>query len=435
MALVAFGLNHKTAPVELREQVTVVPESIEQQLQALLTLPAVNEATWVSTCNRTEVYCDIEGDQQIVIDWFLEQFKLEPENHLQHIYKHLNEHTIRHLLRVASGLDSMVVGEPQILGQLKSAYQTAETAGTTGSNLHKLFQFAFSVAKQVRTETDIGASPVSVAYTGVKLANQLFSQFADKKALLIGAGETIELCGQHLISKHLKHITIANRSASKSEALAQRFEQQGIKATSIPLHALHEHLPSHDIVISSTASQLPLVGKGMVETALKARKRKPMFLLDLAVPRDIEAEVNKLDDAYLYNLDDLQEFINQGLQNRNKASEEAELIIEQKVNEFLQWQQGQTAIDSIRQYREWAQAQQTQLMAKANSMQSQGKSTEEIVKAITEQQKNKLLHMPTLLMRHLAENNQLQSLLFAESLLDTHSEDNAADSTEQNKNK
>ncbi len=417
MALVAFGLNHKTAPVSLRERVAIVPEHIEQQLQTLVSLPAVNEATLVSTCNRTEVYCDIEGNQQPAVEWFLQQYELQAEDHLQYIYQHIDQSSIRHLLRVACGLDSMVIGEPQILGQLKTAYQTAETAGAAGSNLHKLFQFAFSVAKHIRTETDIGANPVSVASAGVKLANELFSDFKNKKALLVGAGETIELCAQHLVGNNIKEIVIANRNTAKSLALAERFSNDATTAYSIPLHTLHEQLVYSDIVISSTASQLPLIGKGMVESALKARKHKPIFFLDLAVPRDIEPEVNQLGDAYLYNIDDLQEFINLNLQSRQEAADQAELIIEQKVNEFMQWQQGQTAINAIRQYREWAQEQQDEFLAKAENLLAQGKNIEDVLQIITEQQKNKLLHMPTLLMRHLAENNKLKSLLFAEDIL------------------
>lgn len=417
MAIFAFGLNHKTAPVALREKVAVVPEYIEQQLQTLMDLPAVNEATIVSTCNRTEFYCDVEGDRAAVVDWFMAEYDLHPDDHLQYLYQYIDEQSVRHLIRVASGLDSMVVGEPQILGQLKAAYQTAESVGTTGSRLHKLFQFAFSAAKEVRTQTNIGANPVSVAYAGIKLAQELFSDFKDKRALLVGAGETIQLCAQHLIRKNISEIVIANRSEANSQKLADSLETAATTIQTVPLGALQDILRNHDMVVSSTASQLPLIGKGTVESALKQRKRKPIFLLDLAMPRDVEPEVNQLDDAYLYNLDDLDAFIKQNLASRQASAEQADLIVDQKVQAFMLWQQGQTAVNVIRDYRQWALREQQALIEKSQQLQQANQLDEAAIRKLFEQYKNALLHFPTSLLRHLAENNQLNSLLFAEELL------------------
>lgn len=394
-----------------------MPEYVEQQLQTLMSLPAVNEATIVSTCNRTEFYCDLQGDQQAVLNWFLSEYDLHAEDHLQYLYQYIDEQSVRHLIRVASGLDSMVIGEPQILGQLKAAYQTAESVGTTGSRLHKLFQFAFSAAKEIRTQTDIGANPVSVAYAGIKLAQELFSDFNHKNALLVGAGETIQLCAQHLIRKGITKITIANRSEANSLKLAENLNSENTIVKTVPLATLQDILNQNDIVISSTASQLPLIGKGVVESALKLRKRKPIFLLDLAIPRDVEAEVNQLDDAYLYNLDDLDEFIKLNLASRQASAEQADLIVDQKVQEFMLWQQGQTAVNLIREYRQWALRQQKELIDKSKQLDSKQQLDEAAITKLFEQYKNSLLHFPTALLRHLAENNQLSSLLYAEELL------------------
>ena len=347
MSLITLGINHKTAPLELRERLAFTPQSLPEALSSLKKLSHIEEASILSTCNRTELYCvTSEDNDQKIIEWFSQFHGLDTNLIREHLYVHAHEQTIRHAMEVASGLDSMVLGEPQIAGQMKDAYALANEHGTIGQLLSKLFQRAFAVSKQVRTDTDIGSSPVSVAFAAVSLAKQIFGDLKQSTVLLVGAGETIELATRHLHSQGVGNIIIANRSVERAQKLADEFNGQAIS-----LQHIGEHLHRSDIVISSTASPLPIIGKGTVERALKQRKHQPIFMVDLAVPRDIEPEVSELDDIYLYSVDDLQSVIEENMENRQQAAQQASEIIDVQVQHFLQWQRSLGSVDIIAQIR------------------------------------------------------------------------------------
>ena len=338
MTLIAFGINHKTAPVDIREKVAFAPEKMEQALHECINKGEVSEAAIVSTCNRTELYfCLLEDDASNhditpQLGWFCQYHQLKIEDIEPYIYQHSNNDAVQHILRVASGLDSLVLGEPQILGQIKDAYNTANQAGTIGRQLNRLFQHTFSVAKQVRTDTAIGASPVSVAFAAVSLSKRIFADLSKHTALLIGAGETTELVARHLADQGLNKMIVANRTVERAKILASNFKAEAIALSDMP-----DRLVEADIIIASTASQLPILGKGAVERALKSRKHRPMFMVDIAVPRDIEPEVGDLDDVYLYTVDDLHEVIEEGRHSREEAAKQAEEIIENQVDHFMGW--------------------------------------------------------------------------------------------------
>ncbi len=390
MALYAFGINHKTAPVEIRERVAFAPEKMPAALQELTACNAVTEAAILSTCNRTELYCGLDDDNSdIVLEWFRQFHHLKREEVAPYFYAHPDGHAVRHILRVASGLDSLVLGEPQILGQMKQAYTAAHDAGTIGQLLNRLFQHTFSVAKQVRTDTAIGASPVSVAFAAVSLSKQIYSDLGKHTALLIGAGETIELVARHLHENGIGRIIVANRTVEKAHALAKEFDGYAIALSEIPAH-----LAEADIVISSTASQLPILGKGAVETAIKKRKHRPMLMVDIAVPRDIETQVGELDDVYLYTVDDLQEIIDEGLRSRREAAQQAEEIIDVQVSHFMGWLRSLDAVSTIRQYRQYGEQLRDDALAHALRQLHSGKDAEAVINELGRQLTNKLMHMP-----------------------------------------
>lgn len=395
MALLAFGINHKTAPVEIRERVAFAPESMPDALRELTARKAVNEAAILSTCNRTELYCGLNSeDPGEVLEWFRNFHRLTSNEVDPYVYTHPDRQAVRHILRVASGLDSLVLGEPQILGQMKQAYTTASEAGTTGQVLNRLFQHTFSVAKQVRTDTAIGASPVSVAFAAVNLAKQIFSDLGRHTALLIGAGETIELVARHLHENGIDRIIVANRTFEKAHVLASEFDGYAIALTEIP-----GHLAEADIVISSTASPLPILGKGAVETALKQRKHRPMLMVDIAVPRDIESQVSDLDDVYLYTVDDLQEIIQEGLRSRQEAAQQAEEIIDTQVTHFMGWLRSLNAVGTIREYRRSTEAICEQAVEMALRQLNAGKEPDYVVRELARQLTNRLMHNPSERMR------------------------------------
>ena len=318
MTIYSLGVNHRSASLDIREKVIFAPKNMTKALQNLIKTLDISEAAILSTCNRIEIYIvtsdDFTNSKNKILDWLTGYHQLMSTSLDGCYYTYENEDAVRHLMRVASGLDSMILGEPQILGQLKSSYAVAQEAGTVSVKLNQLFQQAFSIAKRVRTKTAIGKNPVSVAYAGVKLSQQIFSNFQDVHVLLIGAGETIELVARHLLEKQVGSITVSNRTLLRAEELAQEFNAHAILLSDIP-----EFLEKADILISSTGSQLPILGKGAVESAIKRRKHKPMFMLDLAVPRDIEPEVAELDDIYLFTVDDLQEVILENMRSREDA--------------------------------------------------------------------------------------------------------------------
>nr|WP_305906353.1 glutamyl-tRNA reductase [Methylomarinum sp. Ch1-1]MDP4519032.1 glutamyl-tRNA reductase [Methylomarinum sp. Ch1-1] len=337
--------------------------------------------------------------------------KLKPADFRPFLYSHKNSQSIRHMFRVACGLDSMVLGEPQILGQMKTAYQAANEAGTLGKNLGKLFQHTFSAAKKVRTDTAIGSSPVSVAFAAVQLAQQIFDKLSEQTALLIGAGETIELTARHLHQHGIGRIVIANRTFDKAHALASQFDGYAIALSELP-----SHLAEADIVVSSTASQLPILGKGMVESAIKKRRHKPMFMVDLAVPRDIESEVEQLNDVYLYSVDDLQNTINENMDSRRRAAEQAEEIIDTEVEHFLAWMRAQGAQTTIRDYRSQAELARDEVLQKALNQLRNGADAEQVLNRLAHTLTNKLIHTPSTQLREAGANERPDLIAAAREL-------------------
>ena len=413
MTVLALGINHKTASVELRERLAFTPERLSEALQSVIADGSCDEAVILSTCNRTEIYCfGAATNAQLLTSW-LAEFHLVPENDLdQHLYIKQNVEATTHLMRVASGLDSMVLGEPQILGQVKQAYQQAKSTGTVKSYFERMFQQVFSVAKKVRTETDIAVNAVSVAYAAVTLAKQVFGSFDNKKVLLVGAGETIELVAKHIFEQGAKDIVVANRTLSKAKLVAEQFSAKTCTIAQIP-----DQMLEADVVISSTASTLPIIGKGMVENVLKKRKHRPMFLVDLAVPRDIESQVAELDDAYLYTVDDLQEIVAKNMQARTEAAEDAEIIIQQKANVFDDWLNSLESVDLIRDYREQSLAVKDELLERAINQLQSGNDVEQILKELANKLTNKLIHAPTSALKDAAEKQSMQELAAIKAVL------------------
>lgn len=412
MSLITLGINHKTAPLELRERLAFTPQSLPEALDSLKKLAHVEEASILSTCNRTEIYCvTTENSDQTIIQWFSKFHGLDEDLIKEHLYLYTHEDTIRHAMEVASGLDSMVLGEPQIAGQMKSAYALANEHGTIGLLLGKLYQRVFAVSKQVRTDTDIGSSPVSVAFAAVSLAKQIFGDLKQTTVLLVGAGETIELATRHLHSQGVKKIIIANRSVERAQKLADQFDGEAIS-----LQRIADHLYRSDIVISSTASPLPIIGKGTVERALKQRKHQPIFMVDLAVPRDVEPEVNKLDDIYLYSVDDLQSVISENMENRQQAAEQAREIIDTQVKHFLDWQHSLGAVDVIAQIRQQTRETSNQVLSKAKKQLAAGQNAEEVLEHMAHTLTNKFLHQPSASLRQASQQQRKEFLAVAAKL-------------------
>lgn len=413
MTLLAFGINHKTAPVEIREKVAFAQENVAQALGELTSFAPVTEAVILSTCNRTEVYCGLDYPaNDAVRDWFGRYHHLPLESFSPYSYAYLDDQAVQHILRVASGLDSLVLGEPQILGQIKEAYTTAFHNGTIGAQLNRLFQHTFAVAKQVRTDTAIGASPVSVAFAAVSLAKQIFADLAEHTVLLIGAGETIELVARHLKENKVTKMIVANRTVERAEELAKKFN-----ATAITLGEIPDRLIEADIIISSTASPLPILGKGAVESALKLRKHRPLFMVDLAVPRDIEAEVAKLNDVYLYTVDDLHEVIDENRKSRQAAALQAEDIISAQVEHFMGWLRSLDAVDAIRAFREHAEAIRSDALSTAQRQLATGKDPQIVMAELARSLTNKLIHAPSVHMKHAAYHGQQDVLAHAYQIL------------------
>ena len=418
MPFFALGINHKTAPVEIRERVAFAPNSIPQALRDLAARPDLHEAALLSTCNRTELYFNLEhSDCSPVIEWLCQYHRLDHEEIKPYLYIHADQMAVDHVLRVASGLDSMILGEPQILGQMKVAYKVATEAGTVGMLLGRLFQHTFLVAKQVRTDTAIGASPVSVAFAAVSLAKQIFSDLSGHTALLIGAGETIELTARHLHESKIGRIIVANRTIERAHLLASEFNGYAISLAEIPAH-----LAEADIIISSTASQLPILGKGSVESALKVRKHRPMFMVDIAVPRDIEPEVSELQDVYLYTVDDLQEVIQENLSSRQQAAKQAAEIVGIQVVNFMGWLQSLNAVSTIRAYRAGAEQTRDHELENAQRLLAQGRDPEQVLRLLARSLTNKLTHTPSIQMKQAGFQGRLELLQAARELFDLKDE-------------
>ena len=419
LRLVAFGVNHKTAPVSLREQAAFAPDRLLDALRQITTLGGAHEATILSTCNRTELYCHLDpGEDQRAVAWFCEYHRLSHALLEPHLYVYPGDQAVKHAFRVASGLDSMVLGEPQILGQMKEAFATAHKAGATGKILNRLFQQTFSVAKQVRTDTAIGASAVSVAFAAVSLAKQIFSRLSERTVLLIGAGETIELAARHLKEQGVNHIIVANRTVERAQRLAQTCNGEAISLTEMP-----ERLSDADIVISSTASQLPILGKGAVERALKIRKHRPMFMVDIAVPRDIEPEVGELDDVYLYTVDDLQQVVEQNMQSRQAAAKEADKIIDIQVVDFMQWVKSLDSVPTIRALRESAAALRDTELKLAQQRLARGEDPQKVLAQLARALTNKFTHAPSSALQQADQDGNADLLNAARKLFNLSDDD------------
>ena len=389
MQLFALGLNHHTAPVSIREQVAFQPERLVQALGDLVRVKPVKEAAIISTCNRTELYFATE-EPQYAADWFAEYHRMALHDLAPYLYTFPQRDAVRHVFRVASGLDSMVIGEPQILGQVKDAVRQAEQAGTLGTTLHKLFQRTFSVAKEVRSTTAIGANTVSMAAAAVHLSERIFERVSEQRVLFVGAGEMIELCAAHFGGERPKKMTIANRTPARAKALAERFGADVLR-----LDQVAESLAAYDIVVSCTGSPLPIIGLGMVERALKARRHRPMVMVDLAVPRDIEPEVAALGDVFLYTVDDLAKVVDSGLESRHAAVIEAEGIIDERVDGFLHWLDSRGTVPTIRALREHADHLRQAEVERAVRLLAKGEDPHKVIEALSHGLTNKLIHGPT----------------------------------------
>ncbi|WP_114418498.1 glutamyl-tRNA reductase [Marinospirillum perlucidum] len=413
MRFLALGINHKTAPVALRERVAFSPSQLEAASQELREHQSIKEAAIVSTCNRTEVYTLVEaGDAAPLLEWLSHFHGLPLDEVAKHSYIHEDQSAIGHLMRVASGLDSMVLGEPQILGQIKDAYDLAKQNNLLGSGLEGLFQQVFATAKRVRTETGIGTNPVSVAYAAVSLAQKIFSDLRESSALLIGAGETIELVARHLRQAGVSQLVVANRTLDRAQSLVEEVNGQAVTLDAIP-----NELAKADIVISSTAAPLPILGKGMVERALKLRRHKPIFMVDIAVPRDIEPQVDELDDIFLFTVDDLQEVIDENLAARREAAEQAEHLIRASVQEFQRSLRVRDAGRMIGEFRRNAQQLADAELAQALAQLEQGQDAQEVMQKLCRSLTNKWLHHPTLKLREASAENRGDFLASAAELL------------------
>jgi glutamyl-tRNA reductase len=399
MPLKILGLNHTTAPVEIREQVIYTDATVPGALAAIRALPGIDEAVLLSTCNRTEIYVDsaLDNDDSL-LEWLVADQNLTDEAH-EALFVLADDAAVRHLFRVACGLDSMVLGEPQILGQLKEAFRQADTAGAVGTSLGRLFQHTFAVAKKVRTDTEIGSSPVSVAYAAVSLASQFFSGFQRHTALLIGAGSTIELVARHLSGRGIGRLFVANRDFDRAQNLASQFD-----GFALPLSELAGTLPDADILISSTASTDFIVSKDLMESAIRSRKRKPVFAVDLAVPRDLDPAIQELDDVYLYSIDDLDKVIMEGLSNRQSAATDANRILDEEARRYLAIERAREVVPLITALRDRGDAIRTEVMQQARRRLAKGADSDEVLEFVTASLLKKLLHQPTVGLREAGEN-------------------------------
>lgn len=389
MQLLACGVNHHTAPVAIRERVAFPPEVLPRALVDLTGRALAREAAILSTCNRTEIYCST-AEPEGVIEWMSRFHNLEPREVKPYLYTLPGDQAVKHAFRVASGLDSMVLGETQILGQMKQAADKAQAAGTLGLMLNKLFQRTFSVAKEVRSATEIGANTVSMSAAAVTLAARIFADLSEQAVLFVGAGEMIELVATHFAARKPRRLMVVNRTEERARELAKRFGGEATALTALP-----ELLPDFDILVTSTASPLPIIGLGMVERAIKLRKHRPMFMVDLAVPRDIEPEVGELPDVFLYTVDDLGEVVRNGQDARQAQVVQAEAIIDASVNEFMHWVDSRRAVPTLRALRDHAERMRRHELEKAHKMLARGEDPKQVLEAMSRALMNKYLHAPS----------------------------------------
>jgi glutamyl-tRNA reductase len=420
MSLYALGLNHATAPLDVREMIAFQADTLGAALRDLIGSPKVKEAAILSTCNRTEVYFNA-AEPAPVMDW-LESFHRLPRASLApYLYSLPQDKAVSHAFRVASGLDSMVLGEPQILGQMKQAVKTAESAGSLGLVLHRLFQRTFAVAKDVRTHTDIGSASISMAAVAVRLAERIFPSLAEERVLLIGAGEMIELAATHFAARKPRSITVANRSLERGAQLAARFA-----ADAISLNELPDRLAQFDIIITSTASSLPILGKGMLERAIKARQHAPLFILDLAVPRDVESEAAELDDIFLYGLDDLALIVKDNLKVRSDSVREAEVLIAEQAQGFLRWLDGRTVVPTIAALQEHHDRLRATELDRARRLLGAGTAAEQILEQLARGLTNKFLHAPMQALNNVGAAERAELLSAVHHLYDLPTQDSGA---------
>lgn len=423
MATLLLGINHNTASIAIREKVAFAPELMHEALQQACASVGLGELAILSTCNRTELYCvpdhlaEDEAQRQTieaaVLSWLATYHQLDVDELRDSVYVFWDEDAVRHVMKVASGLDSMVLGEPQILGQIKSAYAVAKEAGSVDSNLHRVFEDTFTVAKKVRTDTAIGENPVSVAFAAVTLAQRIFEDLSKASVLMIGAGRTIELVVQHLKQANVARIVVANRTLTHALELKEKYGVDEVLLSDIP-----EQLVNADIVVSSTASQLPILGKGAVEKALKVRKHRPIFMVDLAVPRDIEPEVGELADVYLYSVDDLKEVIDSNVQSRQTAAAEAEHIIEKGLLDFQQKQRSLDIVSSLKAFRDKAESIRDVELEKALKSLEKGENAEKVVANLARLLTNKLIHSPSVQMKKASAEGRNELVALAQELFE-----------------
>jgi glutamyl-tRNA reductase len=412
MGLISIGINHKTASVQLREKLAFTAENLSDALQSLSTQTQSGAAVIVSTCNRTELYTHAAQKQQLV-QWLHQYHSLNLDELSRCLYCHEGEAVVQHLMRVSCGLDSQIIGEPQILGQIKQAFKRAHEAQTVTSVLDRLFQQVFSVAKEVRTQTAIGELSVSVAYAAVDLAKSIFGALDQSRVLLVGAGETIELVARYLHERDVQSLMIANRTRERAQTLADAFDAKAFTLSQVP-----EVLSTVDIVVSSTASTLPLLGKGLVEQSMIKRRHRPMLLIDLAVPRDIESEVAEIDGAFLYTVDDLQGLVQDHLDAREQAAIEADVITAKRARHFMDWYRAQESIVYVLRYRQQAEAMRQAAVEKALQELAQGSATQAVLEKMAHLLTNKLIHAPTVALTQASQRADYEELRRLRGILD-----------------
>ncbi len=415
MSLFVLGINHTTAPVALREKFAFAPEHLTQAARSLAAVPGVAESALLSTCNRTELYCNLvdHAADNAVSGWLCTAHQLSAQELSPYLYRHTNQEAVRHIMRVAAGLDSMILGEPQILGQMKTAYQHAQHSGTLGAILRRLFQHTFAVAKQIRTETAIGHSAVSVAFAAVSLARQIFGDLNAYTAVLIGAGATIELAARHLHEQRIGRMIVANRTLARAHALAALFQ-----GYAIPLDELPAHLSETDIIFTSTASSEFIVHEQDIKHAMRRRKHRPLLIVDLAVPRDVDPRVGKLEDVYLYGVDDLGDIIKENLQSRRAAAEQAEKIIDIETDAFMGWIRSLDAVATIRAYRQRAEMLRDDMLGKARARLARGENPDTVLDYLAHTLTNKLTHAPSVRLKQAGFDSRDALITAARDLFD-----------------